>query len=197
MDGLGELQNFAQLFSSLERELIQDQRRIIGSLELRGLAGDILELPPEEIATLSLSELGTANFHTISLKEFAASEIGQTKNFLPAAVEGFEKVSEALSAQELSDGLLLLGELTTGLQMFLTAVQNIQAAFEINFDEVKDSDNKSMNENIIDLKNILTDMVDGLENKDFVLVNDYLTYELLPHLKSWDGKLDIILEAIA
>lgn len=188
-------ENFGQVFRSVEDSLMQ-RRRLIGGMELLTPDGEEVQLSPREIAELPLAQVGKISFTTISIKDFATHEIANTRQFLPSAVEGFERVSELFNQRELAEALTLLGELTDGLRMFLMAVTSIQDAFGLDLDTIEEKPGQSVSQCVDSLNQILADMVEGLENRDFVLVNDYLTYELLPHLKGWDTRLVKISEAI-
>lgn len=187
--------NFGELFRAVEDTLLLD-RRLIGAMEVLQPDGNVFEIDPAEIARLSLEEVGKAVFTSISLKEFAEQEVGATGRFLPVAAEGLQRVSELFNARDYAGALSLFSELVDGLRMFLMALTSIQDAFGLRLDDIQETPTITIGQSVDNLNQILGDMMDGLENQDYVLVNDYLTYELIPHLNDWQKRLQTILEAI-
>lgn len=187
--------NFGELFKAVEDNLLQE-RRLIGAMEVLQPDGNVFELNPTEIAGLSLEEVGKAVFTSISLKEFAEQEVGATGRFLPVGIEGLQRVSELFNARDYAGALSLFSELVEGLRMFLIALNSIQDAFGLSLNDIQETPTTTIGQSVDNLNQILGDMMDGLENQDYVLVNDYLTYELIPHLNDWQKRLQTILEAI-
>ena len=171
-------------------------RKLVGAMELLQPDGNVLEMEPTKLATLSLDQVGKAMFTSITLKEFAEIEVAATARFLPMAAEGLHRVSEMFNARDYAGALMLFGELADGMRMFLMALTSIQEAFGLDLYNIQETATATIGQSVDNLNQILGDMMEGLENQDYVLVNDYLTYELIPHLNDWQKRLQIILEEI-
>ena len=76
------------------------------------------------------------------------------------------------------------------------ALTSIQEAFGLDLYNIQETATATIGQSVDNLNQILGDMMEGLENQDYVLVNDYLTNELIPHLNDWQKRLQIILEEI-
>lgn len=81
------------------------------------------------------------------------------------------------------------------LEDLITLTQNIRRCFNLNYANIKIND-KSIEEEIITLKDMLKEIIMAFENSDIVMLCDLLEYELSPLSESWLDILDKLEEEI-
>lgn len=81
------------------------------------------------------------------------------------------------------------------LEDLITLTQDIRRCFNLNYANIKIND-KSIEEEIITLKEMLKEIIVAFENSDIVMLCDLLEYELSPLTESWLDILDKLEEEI-
>jgi hypothetical protein len=101
------------------------------------------------------------------IKITITSYIPKLKNGIIEAAEFFQKYEE-------NKGTALLVEITDGVKWVIDALVSIQRLDE---------------KEIININNKLNEIIDALENEDYILIGDLLQYELLPVMEEIDNNL--------
>ncbi|MDI6786009.1 MAG: hypothetical protein QMD92_04790 [bacterium] len=115
-------------------------------------------------------------------------EIKKFKNRLNALSSNLVNVSVKMqTGDDIKAMEMFQGDITI-LEDLISLVQNIQRCFNLNYSNIKVND-KSIEEEILTLKNMLGEIIMAFENNDIVMLCDLLEYELSPLSESW---LDIL-----
>jgi hypothetical protein len=72
----------------------------------------------------------------------------------------------------------------TIMEDLITTVQKTQKLFNLNYAQIKVNE-KSIEEEILTLKDILKEVITAFENNDIVMLCDLLEYELSPIIENW------------
>ena len=95
-------------------------------------------------------------------------------NYIPKLKDGIMEASEFFQKYEENKGTALLVQITEGIKWIIDAVVAIK--------ELKE-------EKVVEVNNKLNEIVDALENEDYILVGDLLQYELLPEIEEIENNL--------
>lgn len=94
-------------------------------------------------------------------------------------IDGINVVVEDFRQQREDKGLKILPQIIEGLQWAIEVVFRTKYVFKEYGIEIEEEE----------IKNLLNELLDAVENQDYVLISDLLEYEIIELLKKWQKGL--------
>ncbi|MEW5946637.1 MAG: hypothetical protein AB1742_10610 [bacterium] len=173
--------NLKDAILKVSERILVDGRRIVTELKLGETEeGTDMKLTPEQVP---VSRVKSIYLTTEPLNDHILREFGASEARLRGAVERFSAIQEHLAA----------GETDVAMEKLKDAVDTLIAFFNLLsqsfFAELLDPhtlkiDDRDVQSFIASFNEKLQALVAAMENKDQVLINDYLEYELSPDVNA-------------
>ncbi|MCX8125005.1 MAG: hypothetical protein N3F66_12705 [Spirochaetes bacterium] len=117
------------------------------------------------------------------------------KTMVPKQVDNLEAIASLYQKGKDNEALEIIHTLIDFLYLYMRTCYQISPVFGINLAEVMHN-NQSLEEHNIRLQDMLSEIVEIMENNDIVSLSDILEYELKPLIGELDNYLNIILQQI-
>ncbi|MGM0607123.1 MAG: hypothetical protein ACQESP_01765 [Candidatus Muiribacteriota bacterium] len=168
-----------EVFESLKKEL-GEKKRVITKL--------ILDNNREvtnwaEIEKLDAEDEQKVDFISEGYNELCMKTISEMKDYLEKLEKGYDSIVELVEKDNINDAMTVLNAATQGIEWMNTAFSKIVAVLEIKLTE---EEQKFM----ADYLNHLSELVKGLEKKDYVEVKDIIIYDLKEDITGWKNLLE-------
>lgn len=105
------------------------------------------------------------------LKQMKIDTVITLDEYLNALIEDASNVAELFREDEISQGLFFISNISEAIEMVCQAVIEIQSILTEEFD-------------LDNLNNFMNEMIQALENEDYILLGDLLEYEIIPILEN-------------
>jgi lipopolysaccharide biosynthesis regulator YciM len=135
----------------------------------------IFELDPENINKLSVQ---TASYHRLCI-----NTLTEMLEYLSRLDEGYETIGELVENDRISEAMTILNSAVEGIEWMNTAFSKIINIMKI---ELTEDENTFIRE----YGQHLNELMQALENQDFVTVKDIVLYELKDDVASWKKLLE-------
>lgn len=181
VDGINDLITLEETDDSSLKEFfdefakfVSDNQRIVCSIKV-----DEREIVPpfvDDIFAESIQEIGKVEIETVPITELSKQTLEEVEVQVEKVVTNFKQASEIIYSQKYEDAVNYISnavDMWKQCQQALNLVTNfaIQNGAEINKDSLKDLYGE--------LNDIIIQLSESIQNKDFMMVKDVIDYELL------------------
>lgn len=110
-------------------------------------------------------------------KELIIETYDTAQNYMLKLIKGIEVFNNYICSNNISEAIKIFASITEGMEWLINALKltkTVQAE-EIDIDE---------------MTVYFPEMMEGIENEDYILVGDILEYEIKPIFEKWSGGLN-------
>ena len=171
-------------FSNLEEILVQVikddylEKRVVTDVLLN--KEPFNEIYPHQAEDIEVSEIETLEIQTVPLNEMAGSVTEELYKVIHIMGEGSREIARLFRQADDAEALEMLQDLLEVTREFLGMVGLLRY-------EYVTPGSDSIDDRIEAISSLLGEMIEVLENEDWILLADLLEYEFLPTVKDWEG----------
>ena len=171
-------------FSNLEEILVQVikddylEKRVVTDVLLN--KEPFNEIYPHQAEDIEISEIESLEIQTVPLNEMAGSVADELYKVIHIMSEGAREIARLFRQADDAEALEMLQDLLEVTREFLGMVGLLRY-------EYVTPGTDSIGDRIETISSLLGEMIEVLENEDWILLADLLEYEFLPMVKDWDG----------
>ena len=171
-------------FSNLEEILVQVikddylEKRVVTDVLLN--KEPFNEIYPHQAEDIEVSEIETLEIQTVPLNEMAGSVTEELYKVIHIMGEGSREIARLFRQADDAEALEMLQDLLEVTREFLGMVGLLRY-------EYVTPGTDSIEDRIETISGLLGEMIEVLENEDWILLADLLEYEFLPTVKDWEG----------
>ena len=171
-------------FSNLEEILVQVikddylEKRVVTDVLLN--KEPFNEIYPHQAEDIEVSEIETLEIQTVPLNEMAGSVTEELYKVIHIMGEGSREIARLFRQADDAEALEMLQDLLEVTREFLGMVGLLRY-------EYVTPGTDSIDGRIETISSLLGEMIEVLENEDWILLADLLEYEFLPTVKDWEN----------
>jgi hypothetical protein len=165
--------------------------KVITTVKLNG--NPYSEKTPHDAAKIMTSEIQKLEVETMSTEEIAWHFLIKSGEHLGQMIENAQWVSELFRVADANDANEQYARFLEGLQQFLKMVNEVKAILNFNLREIP-FQNGTIETRIEKLSGLMDQMIRVQEEEDWVMLADFLEYELIPLLEEWKSILTLLKE---
>ena len=171
-------------FSNLEEILVQVikddylEKRVVTDVLLN--KEPFNEIYPHQAEDIEVSEIDSLEIQTMPLNEMAGNVTEELYKVINIMSEGSRQIAQLFRQADDAEALETLQDLLEVTREFLGMVGLLRYEYT-----APGTDNIS--DRIEGISSLLGEMIEVLENEDWILLADLLEYEFLPTVKDWEG----------
>ena len=172
------LRNFANLEEVLVKMMAEPEMedRVVTDVLVDDEA--FSEIYPHQAEDISTDEVSKLEIISRPVEEMAADITTELYKVIALMRTGSKQVSDLFRRAEDSDALEMYQDLLEVTRNFLGMINCLRSQFSM-------SDNTEFDAAVEDMSNLFTEMVEVMENEDWVLLADLLEYEFSPMVERW------------
>ena len=180
-------------FSNLEEILVQVikddylEKRVVTDVLLN--KEPFNEIYPHQAEDIEVSEIETLEIQTVPLNEMAGSVTEELYKVIHIMGEGSREIARLFRQADDAEALEMLQDLLEVTREFLGMVGLLRY-------EYVTPGTDSIDDRIETISSLLGEMIEVLENEDWILLADLLEYEFLPTVKDWSGVINNLQKVI-
>ena len=180
-------------FSNLEEILVQVikddylEKRVVTDVLLN--KEPFNEIYPHQAEDIEVSEIETLEIQTVPLNEMAGSVTEELYKVIHIMGEGSREIARLFRQADDAEALEMLQDLLEVTREFLGMVGLLRY-------EYVTPGSDSIEDRIETISSLLGEMIEVLENEDWILLADLLEYEFLPTVKDWEGVIGMLRKVI-
>ena len=180
-------------FSNLEEILVQVikddylEKRVVTDVLLN--KEPFNEIYPHQAEDIEVSEIETLEIQTVPLNEMAGSVTEELYKVIHIMGEGSREIARLFRQADDAEALEMLQDLLEVTREFLGMVGLLRY-------EYVTPGTDSIDDRIETISSLLGEMIEVLENEDWILLADLLEYEFLPTVKDWGGVINNLQKVI-
>ena len=171
-------------FSNLEEILVQVikddylEKRVVTDVLLN--KEPFNEIYPHQAEDIEVSEIETLEIQTVPLNEMAGSVTEELYKVIHIMGEGSREIARLFRQADDAEALEMLQDLLEVTREFVGMVGLLRY-------EYVTPGSDSIEDRIETISSLLGEMIEVLENEDWILLADLLEYEFLPTVKDWEN----------
>lgn len=180
-------------FSNLEEILVQVikddylEKRVVTDVLLN--KEPFNEIYPHQAEDIEVSEIDSLEIQTVPLNEMAGNVAEELHKVLHIMSEGSRQIAQLFRQADDAEALEMLQDLLEVTREFLGMVGLLRY-------EYTSPGTDSISDRIETISSLLGEMIEVLENEDWILLADLLEYEFLPTVKDWGGVINNLQKVI-
>ena len=180
-------------FSNLEEILVQVikddylEKRVVTDVLLN--KEPFNEIYPHQAEDIEVSEIETLEIQTVPLNEMAGSVTEELYKVIHIMGEGSREIAHLFRQADDAEALEMLQDLLEVTREFLGMVGLLRY-------EYVTPGTDSIDTRIETISSLLGEMIEVLENEDWILLADLLEYEFLPTVKDWESVISNLRKVI-
>ena len=180
-------------FSNLEEILVQVikddylEKRVVTDVLLN--KEPFNEIYPHQAEDIEVSEIDSLEIQTVPLNEMAGNVAEELHKVVNIMGEGSRQIAQLFRQADDAEALEMLQDLLEVTREFLGMVGLLRY-------EYTTPGTDSISDRIEVISSLLGEMIEVLENEDWILLADLLEYEFLPTVKDWDGVINNLQKVI-
>ena len=180
-------------FSNLEEILVQVikddylEKRVVTDVLLN--KEPFNEIYPHQAEDLEVSEIDSLEIQTVPLNEMAGNVAEELHKVINIMGEGARQIAQLFRQADDAEALEMLQDLLEVTREFLGMVGLLRY-------EYTTPGTDSISDRIEVISSLLGEMIEVLENEDWILLADLLEYEFLPTVKDWSGVINNLQKVI-
>ncbi|MEG6503689.1 MULTISPECIES: hypothetical protein [unclassified Desulfovibrio] len=172
---ISAFENLEQALTSIMRDEEMEGRVITDVLVNDEAFSEIYPHQAEDITCDSISRLEVRSVPNSELAVDIAGEMGKVTLMME---HGARQVARLFREASDTDALELLQDLLDVTRDFMNMLGDLRGRYD-------EGESASFAEKTEKLSNLISEMSDGLENEDWILLSDLLEYEFLPICAEW------------
>ena len=134
------------------------------------------------------SDIDSLEVELANLKDLVATNIANALNYLKKLIPGFEQAADLFRTGNEQEANKYYLQILDGIDWFSQVVSVIMQP-EDGEAELPDADGESLQVRQKKLTDLMSQMLEANQNKDWVLLADILEYEMVPFYKDWENIL--------
>ena len=148
---------------------------------------DDKEFPSDDREALQKnpSDIGSLEVELANLKDLVATNIANALDYLKKLIPGFEQAADLFRTGNEQEANKYYLQILDGIDWFSQVVSVIMEPDE-DETELPDADSESLQIRQKKLTDLMSQMLEANQNKDWVLLADILEYEMVPFYKDWE-----------
>ena len=180
-------------FSNLEEILVQVikddylEKRVVTDVLLN--KEPFNEIYPHQAEDIEVSEIDSLEIQTVPLNEMAGNVAEELHKVINIMGEGARQIAQLFRQADDAEALEMLQDLLEVTREFLGMVGLLRY-------EYTTPGTDSISDRIEAISSLLGEMIEVLENEDWILLADLLEYEFLPTVKDWSGVINNLQKVI-
>ena len=180
-------------FSNLEEILVQVikddylEKRVVTDVLLN--KEPFNEIYPHQAEDIEVSEIDSLEIQTVPLNEMAGNVAEELHKVINIMSEGARQIAQLFRQADDAEALEMLQDLLEVTREFLGMVGLLRY-------EYTTPGTDSISDRIEVISSLLGEMIEVLENEDWILLADLLEYEFLPTVKDWSGVINNLQKVI-
>ena len=174
-------------FANLEEILVQVikddylEKRVVTDVLLN--KEPFNEIYPHQAEDIEVAEIDSLEIQTMPLNEMAGNVAEELHKVINIMGEGSRQIAQLFRQADDAEALEMLQDLLDVTREFLGMVGLLRY-------EYTTPGTDSISDRIEAISSLLGEMIEVLENEDWILLADLLEYEFLPTVKDWDGVIN-------
>ena len=180
-------------FANLEEILVQVikddylEKRVVTDVLLN--KEPFNEIYPHQAEDIEVSEIDSLEIQTVPLNEMAGNVAEELHKVINIMGEGARQIAQLFRQADDAEALEMLQDLLEVTREFLGMVGLLRY-------EYTTPGTDSISDRIEVISSLLGEMIEVLENEDWILLADLLEYEFLPTVKDWSGVINNLQKVI-
>ncbi len=180
-------------FSNLEEILVQVikddylERRVVTDVLLN--KEPFNEIYPHQAEDIEVSEIDSLEIQTVPLNEMAVSVAEELHKVVHIMSEGSRQIAQLFRQADDAEALEMLQDLLEVTREFLGMVGLLRY-------EYTTPGTDSISDRVEAISSLLGEMIEVLENEDWILLADLLEYEFMPVVNDWKGVISNLQKVI-
>ena len=180
-------------FSNLEEIMVQVikddylEKRVVTDVLLN--KEPFNEIYPHQAEDIEVSEIDSLEIQTVPLNEMAGNVAEELHKVINIMGEGARQIAQLFRQADDAEALEMLQDLLEVTREFLGMVGLLRY-------EYTTPGTDSISDRIEVISSLLGEMIEVLENEDWILLADLLEYEFLPTVKDWSGVINNLQKVI-
>jgi hypothetical protein len=134
------------------------------------------------------SDIDSLEVELANLKDLVATNIANALDYLKKLIPGFEQAADLFRTGNEQEANKYYLQILDGIDWFSQVVSVIMEPDE-GETELPDADGESLQVRQKKLTDLMNQMLEANQNKDWVLLADILEYEMVPFYKDWENIL--------
>ncbi|OQY06618.1 MAG: hypothetical protein B6I28_06190 [Fusobacteriia bacterium 4572_132] len=126
----------------------------------------------DDIKSLNLSEIKRINFETRKTEVLLLESLQEVNIYIDKLKLGIESILNYLSNNNEKEAMELIIQAINGLEWIYDILDSVEKLAAVKYNE------KSFGDVFLKYENILSEILDSLENKDFIMLSDLLEFEI-------------------
>ena len=180
-------------FANLEEILVQVikddylEKRVVTDVLLN--KEPFNEIYPHQAEDIEVAEIDSLEIQTMPLNEMAGNVAEELHKVINIMGEGARQIAQLFRQADDAEALEMLQDLLEVTREFLGMVGLLRY-------EYTTPGTDSISDRIEVISSLLGEMIEVLENEDWILLADLLEYEFLPTVKDWSGVINNLQKVI-
>ena len=134
------------------------------------------------------SDIDSLEVELANLKDLVATNIANALDYLKKLIPGFEQAADLFRTGNEQEANKYYLQILDGIDWFSQVVSVIMQPDEEET-ELSDADDENLQVRQKKLTDLMSQMLEANQNKDWVLLADILEYEMVPFYKDWENIL--------
>lgn len=182
-----------ELIAQLRPELAQNNKMVVS---IRCDNEDVPDTQVDEILKRRVDAVGRLDLITASIPHLALGALDEALNVLRDTRQQQTQIVDALSRDDAQQALELLGQCAAAWSLAHDSVLKTVQLLGLNLEGMTYNGAP-----LLDILNTvnghLSQLKECLQARDFVLLNDLMQYDIVPHFDQWEGMIKTVAEAIS
>lgn len=180
-------------FANLEEVLVKvvEEELVPGHIITDVLVNDeaFSEIYPHQAEDIESDELRSVEIRSVPMQAMAGDVADELHKVVGIVQSGSRGVAGMFRSGDTAEALEVLQDLLEVTRHFLDTISVLQERFG--------NEEKELAESSKELDDLVTEMVEVMDNQDWLLLADLLEYEFLPSFESWNRVIGALSKGIA
>ena len=170
--------NFENLEDLLVKVMEEDylENRVVTDVLVNNEA--FSEIYPHQAEDIAVSDISSVEIRTVPVQEMAVNITRELYKVVRLMNEGAKHVAELFRQADDAEALELYQDLLDVTRDFLGMIGVLRDEFSL-------ANHTAFNDTVLEFTDIFSEMVEVMENEDWILLADLIEYEFLPTTEKW------------
>ena len=179
-------QNLDELLKKIVEEGTLDNRIVTDVLVNKEAFSEIY---PHQAEDIDISEVSSVEIVSVPVSEMAVSITRELYKVVTLMDQGARRVAELFRQADEAEALEFYQDLLDVTRDFLSMIGVLRNEFSL-------KEHAKFNESVDELSGLFSEMLEVLENEDWILLADLLEYEFSPSVERWKKVVAVLREDI-
>jgi len=147
------------------------------------------EIYPHQAEDIEVSEIESVEIKTVPVSEMAISITNELDKVIKLMDHGARRVADLFRQADDGEALEVYQDLLDVTRDFIGMIGVLRGEFSL-------KDYPDFNKAAEEISNLFSEMVEVLENEDWILLADLLEYEFIPSVSRWKKVVEVLREEI-